>query len=348
MRVFVLKPDSIGDFILATGCLRLLAREIGEENLFLAVRSDVAPLAKSQFPSATVLPLTLRHKRRILNITTVNVLHNLPVWLRLLSLRVDASICLRSMRAYLHTISFYLPRAKRHIACENLLLANPRVRRPAVENFAIRTFRPTLLPYPLPGKLPSDIEANRIVLEELLGRAIAADDVMPALTPPKQFFAKDYWLLAPFSSTKAKDYPARMWADVLHMVQMKRQDTTLLLAASPNQSSRLADFAHTLASAGIKHIEILSPQPLEDYVQSIAEARLVLTVDTAAAHMACATGVRAVIISAGQHPGVYAPYSNGGLQHWILPPPGQSNKEWLRTSPPQLIADRIALALAKT
>lgn len=343
MRVFVLKPDAIGDFILATGCLRVLAREIGGENLLLAVRTDVSPLAASQFPSSTILPLTLRSKRRILNITTVNVLHNLPVWLRLLATGVDASICLRSMRAYLHTITFYLPRAKRRIACENLLLANPRVRRPAVENFAIRTFRPTLLPYPSPGALPSDIEANRIVLESLLGRPVSPAEALPILETPRPRTLKNHWLLAPFSSSKTKDYPASMWAEAI--LAARPPSTPLLLAAAPNQSERLRDFSRALAEAGVDDLALLPPQPLDDYVQTIAEAALVLTVDTAAAHMACATGSRAVIVSAGQHPGVYAPYSKNGAQHWILPPVGHPPKEWRSAIPPRLVADRIAEAL---
>jgi len=49
LRVFILKPDAIGDFILASGCIRLIAREAGEENVVLAVRADVAPLAKRFF-----------------------------------------------------------------------------------------------------------------------------------------------------------------------------------------------------------------------------------------------------------------------------------------------------------
>lgn len=343
MRVFVLKPDAIGDFILATGCLRLLAREIGGANLILAVRTDVAALAASQFPSSTILPLTLRTKRRILNITTVNVLHNLPVWLRLLGTRVDAAICLRSMRAYLHTITFYLPRAKRRIACENLLLANPRVRRPAVENFSIRTFRPALLPYPSPGALPSDIEANRIVLESLLGRPVTHEEALPVLELPRSLSPKNHWLLAPFSSSKAKDYPASMWAEAI--LSTRPASTPLVLASAPNQSERLAEFARALAEAGVDNTELLPPQPLDDYVQTIAEASLVLTVDTAAAHMACATGSRAVIVSAGQHPGVYAPYSKNGAQHWILPPVGHPPKEWRSAIPPRLVADRITKAL---
>ena len=346
MRVFVLKPDAIGDFILATGCLRLLAREIGEENLLLTVRTDVAPLAQSQFPSATVLPLTLRTKRRILNITTVNVIHNLPVWARLLATRVDAGICLRSMRAYLHTITFYLPRAKRRIACENLLLTNPRVRRPAVERFATRAFHPTLLPYPPAGTLPTDIEANRIVIEALLGRPVSSAGALPSLTSPRPLSPQGNWLLAPFSSSKAKDYPAALWAEVLRSTAPLRGDAPLHLAAAPNQSDRLRDFAATLQAAGIDNLSILAPQPLEDYIQTIAESALVLTVDTAAAHMACATGTPSVIVSAGQHPGVYAPYSPNACQHWILPPPTHPKNEWRSAIPPALVANHIALATA--
>jgi len=52
LRVFILKPDAVGDFILATGCIRLMARELGEKNLVIAVRADVAPLARAQFPDS--------------------------------------------------------------------------------------------------------------------------------------------------------------------------------------------------------------------------------------------------------------------------------------------------------
>ena len=96
MRVFILKPDAIGDFILSTGCIRLMARELGEKNLAMAVRADVAPLAMAQFPEAEVIPLHLREKRRFVNLATVNVINCLPAWLRLLTLRADAAICLRS------------------------------------------------------------------------------------------------------------------------------------------------------------------------------------------------------------------------------------------------------------
>ena len=350
MRVFILKPDAIGDFILATGCIRLVARELSEKNLIIAVRADVAPLAKAQFPEAEVIPLPLKEKRLFVNLATVNVINCLPAWFRLLTLRADASICLRSMRAYLHTITFYLPRAKCRIACENLLLSNPRMRRPAVENFVRSAFKPTLIPYPAAGTLPTDIEANRLIAEELLQRKVSDKEILPALTPPREVLAKKHWLLCPFSSTKSKDYPADSWAQALKLLARERADAPLHLAAGPSQADRLQDFARTLQSAGLTNIHLAPPVPLPDFLQSIAEARLVLTVDTAAAHMACALDTPAVIVSAGQHPGVYAPYSKNGRQKWLLPPGDLPKGEWRRHLNPEKVADyaRELLAEAKS
>ena len=347
MRVFILKPDAIGDFILASGCIRLIAREAGEQNLVLAVRSDVAPLAQSQFPKALVLPLTLREKRRILNVTTVNILHSLPSWLRMLGLRVDAALCLRSMRAYLHTICFYTPRAKRRIACENLLLARPRVRRPAVEKFVTRIFQPTLLPYPSLGKLPTDIEANRAVAGKLLGREISDTEILPSLTLREPIPRSDRWLLCPFSSSLSKDYPAEKWAAALQILAPERGDSPLHLAAGTTQQEQLAAFAQILRHAGIENLLVDPPKPLPEFLKSLAAARLILTVDTAAAHMACALGCPAVIASAGHHPGVYAPYSPNGLQHWIMPPTNLRKGEWRQILTPENLAAAIREILAR-
>ena len=350
MSIFILKPDAIGDFILATGCIRQLARERGEDRLILAVRSDVAPLAASEFPQAKIIPLTLRQKRRIVNVATVNIIHCLHAWFRMLRLRVDEAICLRSMRNYLHTFFFCSPRAKRRIACQNLLLANPRVRRPAVEKWVQRLFRPILLPYPSSnGKLPSDIEANRIVASEVLGRAITTEEAMPCLKkfPLPASAGEDFWLLCPFSSTPSKDYPASSWAEALQGILKHQKGARLRLAAGPSQQENLRVFADQLRACSLDSVEILPPSSLPAFVNTVAQAKLVLTVDTAAAHMACALGIPAVIVSAGQHPGVYAPYSPNGKQLWLMPDEGLSKGQWRINITPQKITDS-ALTLLST
>lgn len=349
MSIFILKPDAIGDFILATGCIRQLARERGEDRLIIAVRSDVAPLAASEFPQAEIVALPLRQKRRIVNVATVNIINCLPAWFRMLSLRVDEAICLRSMRNYLHTFFFCTPRAKRRIACENLLLANPRVRRPAVEKWVQRLFRPILLPYPTSNEnLPTDIEANRIVASEALGRPITAEEAMPCLkkSTNQTHFGEDFWLLCPFSSTSSKDYPASSWAEALHGILKHQKGATLRLAAGPSQQEDLRVFEDQLRACGLDSVEILPPSSLPNFVDTVTQAKLVLTVDTAAAHMACALGIPAVIVSAGQHPGVYAPYSPNGKQVWLMPDLGLPKGQWRKNITPQKITDSALTLLS--
>lgn len=346
MRVFVLKPDAIGDFVLATGALHRLARACGESSLTLAVRADVAPLAREEFPAAKVVALPIREKRRVLNLTVVNVLNCLPAWFALAGMRVDAAVCLRSMRTYLQTALFLTPRAKRHIACENRLAEGERFRRPRVENFVRSTFRPVLLPYPKPGAWPTDLEANRLVVAELLGETIDPLEILPRLNsrPPVRGGS---WLFCPFSSTRGKDYPDEKWAEVLSLVASDRGVAPLLLAAGPSQQERLRSLHRLLDSAGVKDCTLLPEGSLGDLVQAISSARLVLTVDTAAAHMACATGTPAVVVSAGQHPGVYAPYTTNGLQDWIMPQSGLARGAWKSSITAGLVAERIRGVLSK-
>jgi ADP-heptose:LPS heptosyltransferase len=213
------------------------------------------------------------------------------------------------------------------------------MRRPAVESFVRRFFKPTLLPYPAKGALPTDIEANRLVASELLQREVSANEILPTLRPPREVAPKNRWLLCPFSSTNSKDYPAESWAEALKHLTPERGGAALHLAAGPTQFDRLQNFARTLEAAGLKNIAIDPPVPLPDFLQSTAEARLVLTVDTAAAHMTCALGTPALILSAGQHPGVYAPYSKNCRQTWLIPPTGLPKGEWRKYFTPEKIAD---------
>jgi hypothetical protein len=63
--------------------------------------------------------------------------------------------------------------------------------------------------------------------------------------------------------------------------------------------------------------------------------------------MACALNTPAVIVSAGQHPGVYAPYSENGRQKWLLPPPGLSKNEWRQHLTPEMVADCVREVLVE-
>ena len=80
VRLFIFKPDGIGDFILVTGAVRLLAASLAKQNLLICVRSVIAPLARSQFPQAIVIELPTAVERKMVNLFVRNFFYCLPLW----------------------------------------------------------------------------------------------------------------------------------------------------------------------------------------------------------------------------------------------------------------------------
>ncbi len=315
----------------------------------LAVSAAAAPLARTEFPAAEVLVLRFRRRRKLLNVTVVNILHNFGPWARLVGRRFEAAVCFRSMRNYLQTVLFYSPRARRRVACMNLLSLQERHRRPAVESFVQRFFAPQLLDYPAldGGGLPTELEANRRVVSAVLRREVTAAEVLPDLRHCTTPARPGIWLLAPFSSTKTKDYPAAKWARVLRELDPLRQEAPLVLAAAPFQREALAEFHRGLLAAGWQGPgEVAADGTLADFGRLVAGAGLVLTVDTAAAHFACALRRPAVMVCSGMHPGVYGPYAPDGRQHWVQPEPGGEQRHWVDFLHEPAVVEAARLALA--
>jgi ADP-heptose:LPS heptosyltransferase len=347
VRLLIFKPDGIGDFVLATGALRLLAREVGEENLTLCVQTILGPLARDQFPRATVWELPTAAERRVLNLFVWNLWVCRSVWWRLVRARFDAAICLRSMRNYLETLLFYSARSPRHIACENILLrAGRRVRR-AVEGTVRRLARPELLPYPeTPGGLPLEVEANRLVVERALGRPVAADEVVPNLRAPGNP-AGGYWVWAPVTNLASKVYPAARWAEAFAGLRAEVGTRPIRLVGVAADVPRLTEYRDALHAAGLTGSVIDLPPDLAAFVRVLAGADLVLSVDTAAAHFATALDRPTVVVFSGLHLGMFGPWTRSARQHWILPDPPEASKKrkWTARLSPGRIADAARKAL---
>ena len=343
MRLFVLKPDNIGDFLLACGGIRALADEAGEENLLLAVKSDVAPLARREFPRARVMALPIRPKTKGLNTTASNLAACVPLLLRLSVTRVEASVALRDKRTFLDTVLWLAPRASRRVACENSLRRAQGGRWGWWENAVKAWFRPVLLSYPpaQPGA-PSDLQAHRVVASEVVGREIPGADIMPRLRCAR-WKGGDHWLCCPFSSRPSKDVPAALWAAALKDCEDLWPVGGLRLSGAPDQAERLVAFADELRAAGLSMPVRAAPAvPLDEFPNELASAGLVLTVDTAAAHLACAVGAPAVIVASRKNEGIYAPYSPDGRQVWVMTGQGRS---WRGALKPEDMARAVRRAL---
>jgi ADP-heptose:LPS heptosyltransferase len=330
VKLVVLKPDNIGDFVLAAGAIRLLAEAAGEDQLVLAVKSDVAPLACREFPRSRVIRLPIRARRKGTNTTAVNLAACLPALARLARTRADAVVCLRDKRTFLHTLLFLAPRAPRRVACENSLPRSRQSRWGWWERAVRKVFRPSLQTYPAPAPgLPSDLGAHRAVVSALLGREVTAAEIMPRLRLAWQP-GGDHWLLCPFSSKESKNYDAAKWGAALREVADAVPSGGIRLAGAPDQAARLREWASALRGTGLRcAVNVDAPVPLPAFAEVVAAAGLVLTVDTAAAHLACATGTPAVMVTNGNNEGVYGPYSPNGRQVWLRADvPKERRREW--------------------
>jgi ADP-heptose:LPS heptosyltransferase len=115
------------------------------------------------------------------------------------------------------------------------------------------------------------------------------------------------------------------------------------LSGAPDQAERLAVFADELRAAGLSMpVRVAPAVALEEFPAAVAGAGLVLTVDTAAAHLACAVGAPAVIVASRKNEGIYAPYSPDGRQVWVMTGEGRSWREALK---PEDMARAVRRAL---
>lgn len=348
MRVIIFKPDEIGDFVMATGAIRVLAREHGEENTTLIVKSELADFARREFPAAPVVSLPWQRRRKGRNQAWANIRSCFPAWRILCRMTADQVICLRSQRNYLQTIFFATPRVDERLAPENTLLLNRKWRRICFERLLRFVTKPVLVPYPQASRTnPSEIEAHRLVLSAALNRNVGLSEVMPSLRSTT-WKGGSGWLLCPFSSRRSKDYHPEDWAAALRPVVSAFPRTVIRLAGGADQAGRLREFAAILRSEGVHcPIEVVPPAPLENFPDLVSVSDLILTVDTSAAHFACALGAPAVILHNGLHEGVYGPYSPNGRQIWLVGDyAALGSSRWRESVTPAAVAEAIRGALS--
>lgn len=357
MKIFVFKPDGIGDFVLATGAIRLLAAEFGEDRLTIAVLPPVAALAAREFPRARIVCLPLSSKRKVLNLFLANLLQIFPVWLALLSERFDVVLSLRHSRKFLH--SFFLAglRSRRRVLAENQFSSGGHPARGGVEKFLWIVRPATVIPYPKASSGPLEFEMHRLLVREILPAEPASSAMLPRMSGVGASSSPGAGetgpiILCPFSSMKSKDYPATSWVEVFARLPQAARDMPVELAGDEAQRPALDSLAGELRTIGFPHASVREREGLPDFVSAIAGARLVLTVDTAAAHISCALGRPTIVLFSGLHRGVYAPWSPGEQQLWLEPAPPapedppRKKSHWHKGIPPAKVAEHIAQLLA--
>jgi ADP-heptose:LPS heptosyltransferase len=163
-----------------------------------------------------------------------------------------------------------------------------------------------------------ELDAHAEVLSRVFTRRIDPAQILPALRAVKTRAGR-YLLVCPFASMRIKDVLALPVAAALRTVQ-ERTRLPVRLCGAPEDSIRLQEFCAALLQEGIVDVEILETPSLGSFSEVIAQAGMVLAVDTASAHIAVALDKPTVVLLGGGHYGIFGPWRRSARQRWLTHP----------------------------
>ena len=305
----VVKLDRLGDFVLALAAIRAILRHYGEDRCLLVISPVAEELAATEFPSTTrwVLPHSLGHMRAL----KAAFLHRDMVS----RCQVDKLICLRHQRWDYDelVLSWFLTSS-----CIRTEDGWTRRRAPEQRVFQCATpgeFCPVDRVLPSDGRgirLCRELELHRQVLEEVLERPVADEEVVPAwarLEPVQGI------VVSPLGSQGVRDFPPRLLRAAIGQAARSLKQSIVLIG-QPHQRHRLEELAaYCRDQAG--SIEVKSRCCLAEFLGTVGRACLVISADTATAHVAATFDRPAVIALGGGHYGQFGPWCRSSRQQWL-------------------------------
>jgi ADP-heptose:LPS heptosyltransferase len=142
---------------------------------------------------------------------------------------------------------------------------------------------------------------------ELINATTGCDEPPPVVAfpidrlPPAAELSAPSVLIHPFSSEKARQFPAPVWEMIVACLP---DGFEVILSASPDDLRRNPEFAGLVKRPGVR----LDLQDLEAKLSTIRAARFVVSVDTSIMHLAVGTGVPTLCLCSAAHVVDSVPY----------------------------------------
>jgi glycosyltransferase involved in cell wall biosynthesis/O-antigen/teichoic acid export membrane protein/ADP-heptose:LPS heptosyltransferase len=342
LKVCIFKVDRIGDFVLATGAIRRLLAAHGEENCLLFISHTVAELAAREFP---------RTRRVTVPPQAAGLLREMAAIRResrrqLGEYQFEQLVCLRHQRTLYHDLLLTWVKADRWIGL------TPDAPRVATLDPAHGYTLPARYPRTIEAGCSRDLVAHGLIVSDSVGTFVPAAGIQPSLTVGKVEPGSEF-LVLPFSSDPVRNYPAPLLAEALGRANLSGP---LVLSGTEAQREALEELAGLARSAGASGVSVdTDPASPLALVDRVARARAVLSMDSAAAHIATALDRPAVIIQGGGEWELMSPWGARRRQYWVHHPLPCFNCDWhcrfdrtlcLTDIPPRMVTQAINDALA--
>lgn len=294
-KVLVLRLDAVGDFVLWTASLpQLLAPYLSEGcpvsllgNLSwtsaangLGYFSEVLSMDRTKFISSISYRLRLLMRIRQARYTTVIV----PVYSREV-LFGDAIIRVSGARNRIGSMG----------DCTNI--------RPWLKRVTDSWYTRLL---PVDPSIGYELQRNAEFVSRLWGIDVPlALPSLPIQAPiPDELRGGEYFLVAPGAQVAGKRWPLPNFREVIEMIQQKSGMTGVICGETGEEELGVA---LSRTSRG-KILDYVGHTTLIELIALIAGAKLVLSNDTAAIHIAAAVSTPSVCVLGGQHFGRFLPY----------------------------------------
>lgn len=304
----ILKPDGLGDFVLATGAIRKLSENVPPADLTLIVAAATADFARAQFPGSRVIVLP-----KVRTGGMRDAFGNLLALRKTLAgLVFDQLMCLRHQRNLYEWLVFGAIRADSKVALEDdAAFLTPSQR---------KTWRKPHANYIAQSKVPvpevcRELGLHATICSVVSGRNCSPRDILPkvVVSPPDKHRGL---IVSPFGGHQIRTYPRNQLAVTLRSWAEHSSDE-ILLCGSQADGPRLTELANFLQSSGCRHIEVALFASFQGFCDRIASARCVLTMETSTAHVATALDIPMVALIGGGHFGWFAPWKSSSRQVWL-------------------------------
>ncbi|WP_395752794.1 glycosyltransferase family 9 protein [Prosthecobacter sp.] len=301
-RLVVLKLDRLGDAVLSLGAVRLLVKEFGTDNTLLIVSTVAEPFFRREFPAVDLLVLPPFCQNFWPDFVQTMVRHAA----QLRAITADHLVCLRHQPSdYLHAIAALMN--ARQIHASEWILPGERV--------SLNYRRAQRVAYPVESTEGClELEAHRRVVQSVLRRPVDFHEMLPVL-PSSPAESNSILLVCPLAGNTIRQYPAASLAAAIASFLMSTPAVRVTFCLPPGISHTL--YEQALQGAGLAHVDWVHPSSLEELIQAIRSARMVLAPDSAPAHLATALDKPGVFLLGGGQHGMFAPWKRSPRQVWL-------------------------------
>lgn len=340
-RVALVKLDRLGDFVLALSAIRLLLAYYGEKDCLLVISPAAEPLACREFPHTPrlLLPASLGHGRTLIAAAKYRR--------QLSSYAFERVICLRHHRWDYDEVVLAWMSAREHVRIEDGFTQRAR---PEWRTFAFREpggieWRSQTRASDVSDwdgsreRLCDELAKHHCLVEIATGRKVAVHEVLPSLDAASVRYHGGI-VVTPMGSEAIRDIPLDLLRDGLRAIR-QRCTSVVYLTGTPEQASALDQLAAYLQARGLDGLVCRSDLNFNDYLNLVGGARLVLTADTATAHLATALDRPAIVLLGGGHFGQFGPWHRSPRQVWLFNPVDCYHCDWRCVHPEPICLTKI-------